>query len=350
MPNTWLQSVTYRNVRQYLSSQYRWLKILHLPDKVFKAIVDTHVIIFQLHEGTVHNDDAVSVEVLRNKLVSPLHQLLLSSISKNGDPINVVAHPDSQTLYKKITEKTEPLSNFCDIYNGVKPFEVGKGTPPQTREVASGHKYVHEGARLDDSWSPLLRGSLIHRYQMRWNNDYWIQYGPWLAAPRDPKIFSAPSKIMVRQTGDSIIATVIGRDFVARNNLHILLPRNKQYNLLYFIGLMNSRLMDYMYTYINPEKGEALAEVKKHHVEQLPICPIDFNNAAEIKMHDQLVKMVENMLASNQRLAAAKTPHESESLQRQIVATDNRIDALVYELYGLDSNEITVVDRVLSRC
>jgi hypothetical protein len=31
----------------------------------------------------------------------------------------------------------------------------------------------------------------------------------------------------------------------------------------------------------------------------------------------------------------AKTPHEQESIQRQIAATDKVIDALVYELHGL---------------
>ena len=41
----------------------------------------------------------------------------------------------------------------------------------------------------------------------------------------------------------------------------------------------------------------------------------------------------------------AKTPHEQDSLQRQIAATDKQIDALVYELYGLTEEEIRVVER-----
>jgi hypothetical protein len=40
----------------------------------------------------------------------------------------------------------------------------------------------------------------------------------------------------------------------------------------------------------------------------------------------------------------AKSPHEQESLQRQIVATDKQIDALVYELYGLTEEEIRIVE------
>ena len=40
----------------------------------------------------------------------------------------------------------------------------------------------------------------------------------------------------------------------------------------------------------------------------------------------------------------AKTPHEQESLQRQIAATDRQIEALVYELYGLTEDEIRIVE------
>jgi len=43
-------------------------------------------------------------------------------------------------------------------------------------------------------------------------------------------------------------------------------------------------------------------------------------------------------------LPKAKTPHEQESLQRQIAATDAQIDALVYELYGLTEEEIEIVE------
>jgi hypothetical protein len=50
------------------------------------------------------------------------------------------------------------------------------------------------------------------------------------------------------------------------------------------------------------------------------------------------------MLRLHKDLPKAKTPHEQESLQRTIAATDKSIDALVYELYGLTEAEIRVVE------
>jgi len=56
-----------------------------------------------------------------------------------------------------------------------------------------------------------------------------------------------------------------------------------------------------------------------------------------------MVELVELMLKLNKDLPEAKTPHEQESLQRQIAAADGRIDDLVYELYGLTEDENRIV-------
>ena len=45
------------------------------------------------------------------------------------------------------------------------------------------------------------------------------------------------------------------------------------------------------------------------------------------------------------RLDAAKTPVDKTGIQREIDATDRRIDRLVYELYGLTDDEIRIVEE-----
>jgi hypothetical protein len=56
-----------------------------------------------------------------------------------------------------------------------------------------------------------------------------------------------------------------------------------------------------------------------------------------------VVALVERMLDLHRRLAAAKAPPEKELLQRQIAATDEQIDRLVYELYGLTAEEVRMI-------
>ena len=183
--------------------------------------------------------------------------------------------------------------------------------------------FVKEGIKPGKEWLPLLRGSLMNRYVNLWDNNYWILYGEWLAAPRNPAIFEAKEKIIVRQTGDSIIATIIGSKIICRDNLHICIAKTNV-TPQFVLGLLNSKLMNYVYGYINPERGEALAQVKKNHVEQLPIA---IGNEASI------VNLVDTIL--NQK---------KDNPQADTSALENEINKQVYHLYGLTYDEVLIVD------
>jgi hypothetical protein len=50
------------------------------------------------------------------------------------------------------------------------------------------------------------------------------------------------------------------------------------------------------------------------------------------------------MLQLHKKLDAATIPADRTPYQRQIEATDQEIDALVYELYGLTEEEIAIVE------
>lgn len=65
---------------------------------------------------------------------------------------------------------------------------------------------------------------------------------------------------------------------------------------------------------------------------------------ANVKMRDRMVELVETMVKLHKDLYKARTPHEQESLQRQIATADKAIDDLVYELYGLTQEEISIVE------
>ena len=82
----------------------------------------------------------------------------------------------------------------------------------------------------------------------------------------------------------------------------------------------------------------------KQYIEKLPIRTIDFDNSDDISKHDEIVKLVEQMLKLHTDINTARTPQDKELLQRQIDATDKQIDKLVYELYGLTDDEIKVVE------
>ena len=86
-------------------------------------------------------------------------------------------------------------------------------------------------------------------------------------------------------------------------------------------------------------------DMNKTYLENVPIpAPvIDLKHSA---LYNDLVSNVDKMQDLKNQLAEAKISQDTNILQRQIEATDNQIDTLVYELYGLTEEEIKIVESV----
>lgn len=338
IPNTWLQSIKFRNIRSYLMNNYYWEKILHIKDKVFNAVVDTHVLVFEKNVEIKNTE--LEIDLLSNKVIEPFQTINQLNLPDNGDVINILANEEQKNLFEKIQVLSNSIKEISSVYNGVKPFEKGKGTPAQTSEIMQTKPYVVENQikpKNGNNWLPLLRGSLMNRYTNLWNNNYWIDYGEWLAAPRDSRVFEAKEKIIVRQTGDRIIATLIGANIICRNNLHIIISNKLDHKFI--LGILNSKLTDFYYQQINPERGEALAEVKKNHIEQLPI-PKDISD----KQQSEIVKLVEQLLQFNKELQAVTLADKKDQLQNRISFSEDKINQIIYDLYDLTEEEIKILE------
>jgi hypothetical protein len=95
---------------------------------------------------------------------------------------------------------------------------------------------------------------------------------------------------------------------------------------------------------VNPERGEALAQVKRGHLAQLPI-PLSISGESQNDdAHQQMEGLVDKMLSLHKRLPSVKAGHARTLIERQIAATDKEIDRLVYDLYGLTDDEIALVE------
>ena len=77
----------------------------------------------------------------------------------------------------------------------------------------------------------------------------------------------------------------------------------------------------------------------------IPIPVRDQSKSIGKRRHDRMVELVDKMLSFHKRLSSAARPHQKTVLERQIAATDQQIDRLVYELYELTDEEIKIVEE-----
>ena len=175
---------------------------------------------------------------------------------------------------------------------------------------------------------------------MLWKNNNWLKYGPWLAEPRQPQKYEG-EKILIRKiVGKTLIATYVP-DTSYCNTLLFVLKIKREVNLGYhcLLGILNSKFIGWYFRkkfQIGPD--DTFPQIMIRDILQFPIPPPDKAH------HDQMVRLVEQMLLLHTQLAVAKTPDEKTRIQRQIDATDHQIDQLVYELYRLTEEEIRIVE------
>ncbi|MEK6803642.1 MAG: Fic family protein [Nitrospirota bacterium] len=114
------------------------------------------------------------------------------------------------------------------------------------------------------------------------------------------------------------------------------------------LGILNSRLFWFAISNLSIPFGVRAGQYRYRliyqYMEKVPIRVIDFTAKADKERHGRMVTLVEGMLELHQRLTGVKTPADKDRLQRQIDATDQEIDRLVYDLYGLTEEEIKIVE------
>jgi len=103
--------------------------------------------------------------------------------------------------------------------------------------------------------------------------------------------------------------------------------------------------MNWFYGFIGKPKGNS-REYFNEPLSKIPILQIDFKNESEKHLHDEIVQLVEAMLQLNKEKQLTTLPDNLEQLNTRIKYIDDKINKLVYGLYGLSEEEIGIVEEM----
>jgi type I restriction-modification system DNA methylase subunit len=112
----------------------------------------------------------------------------------------------------------------------------------------------------------------------------------------------------------------------------------------YLLGLLNSSLMFFLFRLLLPKLRGDFYEPSYVFFKDFPIRTIDFNNPSEKAMHDKLVSLVDRMLELHKKKNSLPPSAEREKIEREIAITDEKIDEIVYELYGITEEERKIIE------
>ncbi|MHA1658578.1 MAG: Eco57I restriction-modification methylase domain-containing protein, partial [Promethearchaeota archaeon] len=224
-------------------------------------------------------------------------------------------------IIKKISEDTENLSEVAALRRGM---EIGK-------------KYI-KGIRFGIK---TLLGEDVSRYYINFQNTYCNKDHKEVKRLKE---FSETEKLLIRRVSDNLIISYDNSNFYFLKNLYSLI--SDKYNLKYLLGIINSKTLNYYFKkYFTTKKEEIFPEIQIYQLNKFPIKIIDFNNNEEKTLYDRIVEMVDQMLEVQKKYHNAKTENEKTIYKKQTDILDNQIDRLVYRLYGLTEEEISIVEE-----
>jgi hypothetical protein len=298
------------------------------------AVIDAATVIGRRDRAAEHHEVSVSVRATDREFSHTIPQRQFWENERYT--FNLHLTPLKRALLERLAAYPR-LAQYFEIHEGVHSGNI------------RAELFVEQ--RVDDSCEELYFGrDEIVPYFLRWNGRY-IRLSA-LPAKKSPARYANAGrpewhkrqKVLVRRTGDYVLAAVDGFGRYASNNFFVVFPRQPHVLDLHGLcALLNSTFMTWYFRTIEPRQGRVFAELKIKHLRSFPVPDADCScsNCPEINRLGKL------RFALVQQLAATKTEHEKTALQRQIAATDHQIDQLVYDLYGLTEEEIKIVEATL---
>jgi type I restriction-modification system DNA methylase subunit len=340
VPNVWLTNQYSKITRKYILSKLGGLIITIAPSNAFEGIIVDTVIYTGVKE--------LSTEKFIISKISPNEVSFIGSLPyneyNNGNlPISSNANTNSVNLIKKLFKQHPKLGELAEITRGVHPYrDDGYGESAYTKGYQI-KKDVEErpyhSKKPKKGWRPFIYGKDLVRYSFPSHTEY-VKYGKWLAEPRSPYFFEGPRIYSRKILGERLIVTYEDKNSIADQQIYITKPIDTNYPVKYILGILGSKLIAYFIRTHYDECTKLFPQIKISQLREIPIA-VASNNLHK----ENLIAAVDKMLSLISKLETTKLGHEKSIIQNAITTNEHQIDKLVYELYGLTKEEITLVEK-----
>ena len=359
--NSWLKAEYGKATRRYLSKEHTPTLLLEMGKDVFdEAIVDTSVLL--LRQGPHDNREALTVRAVDidhlEDSVFPPPTEQWGSTRPNGDAPWSILSKTEQSIMDKMLAVGTPLKEWDIAINyGIKTgLNEAFIVDNQTKEAL-----VAADPKSAEILKPVVRGRDIRRYRAQWANFWLIDahngYGGTLAINIDdfpavkahldgyfPRLAERHDK---GRTPYNLRNCAYHADFAREKLFWMDLTDSGRFayedgerfclntvfmmtgqELKYHCAVLNSRLITWFMSHTALNSGMGVTRWIGHTVEQIPVP------YAVDEQRSQLIQQADQIIAAKAVEVAADTSNG-----------EGQINRLVYQLYGLTDDEISVVEE-----
>jgi len=332
VPHTWTSLESFEAIRRKLAIGTEVLNLVQLPKKVFQdATVETCIFCVRKPLKQVSKAQKIQVSKLdANAILTRVRTFPQSDIPK-AHLYNFQLYTSGSTagFVRRLKLGTKPLAHYIEFVYGFK--------------TADDDQFIHPTCRYKDS-KPFIRSAAISRYshgkptEFVWYVPEKMKANRTTARPGESARFES-EKILVSRMGKNLIASYDKGGLYVKDAM-LLLPRtDSSLSLKYILALLNSRLLGYYY-----REFYITIDVLKNALLELPVYPIDFSKKDQKTNYENVLVLVDKMLSIMPELHSTKSESAKQTLQNVASDIDNKIDRLIYNIYGLSESDVAIIE------
>ena len=337
IPDTLINLGFTETLREFILKETKIYELVLLPSSVFRdATVDT-ILLFFKKNITKEDYNSVNIQVKvfdKNKALKNLDNpdrsfLVESDYWFKANSFNLQSNKKEFEIIERIDSHFPSIENIAELFYGIKVYQIGKGLPAQTPVIRDSKPFTSTKKKTEN-WLPFFDGKDIGYYSLLWNNNNWLNYGPWLAEPRKPEIFEG-EKILIRKiTGKTLIAHYIPYTSYCNTLLFVLKLKPDKAIISYkaLLGILNSRFIGWYFR----KKFQITDE------DTFPQIMIrDVKQFAVPNLKNEITEAIEEKVLFILRNKDTDPDTDTTKLEQDI-------DKLVYQLYDLTESEIQIIE------
>lgn len=291
---------------------------------------------FKMREYILNN-----VNIILMAICNPFN-----AITENIITILSIEKPKSTNINFYINKKNEGfyfLNSLKKEY--IKSNQLLEINPFLTDEIFNLLQKIKDNNKLLSEISILKRGAEIGKRDLKANSNgkeilLGYDVSKFCITPTKAKIdlnhkeylrlrnfFEHSPLVLIRRVSKIIIAAVSDSPAAFSKNIYGLIPKDN-INPHYLCALLNSKLLNFYYkNKFSTKKDNFFPELQIYFLEQLPI------KIASEQVQKRILNIVDNI--SNEKINNPE--FNTSELEKQI-------DQIVYELYGLSEDEISIIE------
>ncbi len=312
IPNTILSQEYYSFTRNFLANEVTLNEIVGFPILPFEdAVVETVLIHYK---KTKAKNYIISIKELTHNSILNVSSIKTETI--NRDKKYSFVYTLNPIIEKAYEKEHFSFGEICYINQGI---------------ALKGDKSISlKDTNNQDKYYKLLDGRNIKKYKLDWDGVYLDYDLDRIHSCKRKDIFESKDKLLFRRVSSSLVFTYDDSQYFALNTLIVVnkIDSNLGQNIKFILGLMNSKLMNYIYKNKFKSTKKVFSEIQARSVKELPVIKTSIENESlMVALTDKIIKS------------------KKQNPQVDTCELENEIDKLVYELYGLTEEEIKIIEK-----